>query len=173
MLRKSLWLVSGILITMLLFGRAMPEILAATPAPDIKGAPWFNSEPLSLEQLKGKVVLVEFWTYGCYNCRNVEPYIKQWYERYQSRGLTVVAVHTPEFDSERQPENVQRYITGKNIRYPVVMDNDFSIWKRYGNRYWPTMYLVDRQGRLVYKQIGEGNYDATERQIKALLDTAN
>lgn len=160
----------GAVLTVVLFaGSNTATTLPPSPAPDVHGAPWFNSTPLSLSQLKGNVVMVEFWTFGCYNCRNVEPYVKQWRTRYQSQGFTVIGVHTPEFDHERQAINVQNYLTANGINYPVVMDNDFAIWKRYNNRYWPAMYLIDKQGQLRYLHVGEGDYTTTEQQIQALL----
>ena len=139
-------------------------------APDISGAgTWFNSAPLSLAKLKGKVVLVEFWTFGCYNCRNVEPYVKQWHERYAGGGLVVVGVHTPEFAHEADPARVQRYLVDNHIRHAVVMDNDYLIWKRWSNRYWPAMYLLNKSGELCYRHSGEGRYRETETRIRQLL----
>jgi thiol-disulfide isomerase/thioredoxin len=169
MWRNAIFFIGAVLAILVIAGRNTATTLSPTPAPDIQGAPWFNSSPLTLAQLKGKVVMVEFWTYGCYNCRNVEPYVKQWQQRYQSQGFSVVGVHTPEFDHERQQANVQRYLHANNISYPVVMDNDFAIWKRYNNRYWPAMYLIDKQGQLRYLHVGEGDYATTEQQIQALL----
>jgi thiol-disulfide isomerase/thioredoxin len=169
MWRYVFYFVAGIMAVLLLVGRNNATTLTPTAAPDIHGSPWFNSAPLTLSKLKGKVVLVEFWTHGCYNCRNVEPYVKQWYNHYHNDGFTVVGVHTPEFDYEREAANVQGYIKSHDITYPVVMDNDFAIWRRYQNRYWPAMYLLDRQGRMRYLKIGEGGYAETEQQIKALL----
>ncbi len=139
------------------------------PAPDISGGPWLNSSPLQLVDLRGRVVLVEFWTYACWNCRNVEPYIKRWHETYGADGLVVVAVHTPELEVERDIDNVRQYASRRSLSYPIVIDNDFSIWRRFANRYWPTVYLIDKQGMLRYRAIGEGRYDTTERWIKELL----
>lgn len=115
-----------------------------TPAPEINGQSWLNSGPMQISGLKGKVVLVEFWTFGCYNYRNVEPYMKAWHQKYADRGLVVIGLHAPEFSYERSVTNVQRYVREHVIRYPVAIDNDFSTWKRYNNRYWPAMYLIDR-----------------------------
>lgn len=143
---------------------------ACTPAPDINGTgPWFNSPPLSLAQLKGKVVLVEFWTFGCSNCRNVAPYIKQWHERYADKGLVVVGVHTPEFAHEADPKRVKNYLRENDIRHPVVMDNDHAIWNRWNNRYWPAMYLLNPSGEVCYRHFGEGRYAETESRIRQLL----
>ena len=140
-----------------------------TPAPEFVEAAWINSPPLTMAGLRGNVVLVEFWTYGCSNCRNVEPYVKAWHEKYASRGLAVVGVHAPEFSHERQTDNVERYVRQSHIPYPVVIDNDFTIWKRYGTQAWPTMYLVDKRGAVRHVQVGEGRYADTERRIQALL----
>lgn len=143
---------------------------SCTAAPDIGGAgPWFNSPPLSLAQLKGKVVMVEFWTFGCYNCRNVEPYVKKWHERYMDDGLVVVGVHAPEFAHEADGKRVKAYLAENDIRHPVVLDNDYAIWKRWGNRYWPAMYLLNKSGELCYRHFGEGRYAETEAQIQRLL----
>ena len=141
-----------------------------TPAPEISGQSWLNSEPLELAELKGKVVLLEFWTFGCYNCRNVEPYIKSWHQKYAEKGLVVIGVHAPEFSYERSIANVQRYVREHAIQYPVAIDNDFHTWKRYQNRYWPAMYLIDKRGVIRYLRVGEGGYQQTEQKIRALLE---
>jgi thiol-disulfide isomerase/thioredoxin len=139
------------------------------PAPDIVSQTWLNSEPTPMAELKGKVVLVEFWTFGCYNCRNVEPYVKDWHKKYAGQGLVVIGVHSPEFNYEKDIQNVKRYLGDHDIRYAVAIDNDFVTWDRYGNRYWPAMYLIDKQGIIRYTRFGEGGYFQTERQIEALL----
>lgn len=139
------------------------------PAPDIRTAQWLNSEPLDWDRLKGKVVMVEFWTFGCYNCKNVEPYVKEWYKKYRSKGFEIVAVHSPEFDRERRIDNVREYVQDHSITYPVAIDNDFQIWRRFANRYWPAMYIVDKQGMIRYRFIGEGNYNKIESVLRALL----
>jgi len=138
-------------------------------APDITNKTWLNSAPLHLSNLKGNVVMVEFWTFGCYNCRNVEPYVKQWHQKYAEKGLVIIGVHSPEFSHERQVENVKRYIHEHDIRFPVPIDNDFSTWNKYGNRYWPAMYLIDKQGVIRHVRVGEGGYQETERWIQSLL----
>lgn len=138
-------------------------------APDITSQTWLNSSPLHLSDLKGKVVMVEFWTFGCYNCRNVEPYVKQWYRKYGDQGLVVIGVHSPEFSYEHNLDKVQRYLKDHDIRFPVPIDNDFATWNRYGNRYWPAMYLIDKQGVIRHVRIGEGGYQETERLIQSLL----
>lgn len=138
-------------------------------APDITNSTWLNSEPLRFADPKGKVILVEFWTLGCYNCRNVEPYVKQWHQQYAEQGFVVIGVHSPEFLHEREVENVKRYMKEHGIRFAVPIDNDFSTWNRYGNRYWPAMYLIDKRGIIRYIKVGEGGYSETERQIQTLL----
>jgi thiol-disulfide isomerase/thioredoxin len=149
--------------------RSSVHASVGTPAPEITTITWLNSEPKSIGGLKGKVVLVEFWTFGCYNCRNVEPYVKQWHQKYGNEGLVIVGVHSPEFGYERALNNVQRYIRDRGIQYAVAIDNDFAIWNRYKNRYWPAMYLIDKRGIIRYVRIGEGGYPQTEQQIQALL----
>jgi thiol-disulfide isomerase/thioredoxin len=148
---------------------------AGAPAPELSGGgAWINSAPLTLAGLRqqGKVVLIDFWTYGCYNCTNTLPYVKQWWEKYKGQGLVIVGVHTPEFDSERILENVQAAVKRQEIGWPIVQDNDYTIWRSYGNRYWPRFYLVDSRGQIIYDRIGEGAYEETERQIQAALAAA-
>ena len=142
-------------------------------APDfVAGGRWFNSRPLSLEQLRGRVVLVDFWTYTCINCIRTLPYIKAWDERYRDKGLTIVGVHTPEFAFEKEAGNVREAIEQNGLRYPVVQDNDFATWNAYGNQFWPAKYLIDAQGHVRFTHFGEGEYDTTERAIRALLAEA-
>jgi thiol-disulfide isomerase/thioredoxin len=146
-------------------GDQMPEIKAAK-------SQWLNSPPLTSDMLRGKVVLVEFWTYGCINCRRTLPYVKAWDEKYRASGLLVIGVHTPEFAYEKDKGNVERAINDLGITYPVVMDNDFEIWNAYKNRYWPAQYLMDAQGRIRHKHFGEGAYQETEKLIQTLLAEA-
>lgn len=141
-------------------------------APDITNPTWLNSEPLRLADLRGKVVMVEFWTFGCYNCRNVEPYVKQWHQKYADQGFIIIGVHSPEFSHEREIDNVRRYIKDHDIRFAVPIDNDFSTWNKYGNRYWPAMYLIDKRGIIRHVRIGEGGYQDTEATIRRLLAEA-
>jgi thiol-disulfide isomerase/thioredoxin len=138
-------------------------------APEFTNATWINSAPLRLTDLRGKVVLVEFWTFGCYNCRNVEPYVKSWHDKFKGGGLVVIGVHAPEFGYERILKNVRNYVREHNIQYAVVIDNDYITWNGYQNRYWPAIYLIDKQGVIRYTRIGEGSYDRTEKQIVDLL----
>lgn len=130
---------------------------------------WLNSQPLSMKDLYGKVVLVEFWTFGCWNCRNIEPQIRQWHQRYKDEGLVVIGVHTPEFSYERKLDKLRNYVDEHGIRYPVVIDNDTEIWQAFHNWAWPTIYLINRQGEIRYSRIGEGGYRETERAIRKML----
>jgi thiol-disulfide isomerase/thioredoxin len=139
------------------------------PAPEITGQTWINAAATRLAELRGKVILVEFWTFGCFNCRNVEPHVKAWHQKYAEQGLVVIGVHTPETDFERYSKNVEHYVREEHIPYTVVTDNDFATWNRYGNKAWPTVHLIDKQGFIRYTHIGEGSYSQTEQQIQALL----
>ncbi|MEA2420391.1 MAG: hypothetical protein QOE60_2597 [Thermoleophilaceae bacterium] len=145
-------------------------------APDFTGNQrWFNTPgdaPLRLRQLRGRVVLVDFWTYTCINCIRTLPYVRAWDERYRERGLTVVGVHTPEFPFERDAGNVERAIGQNGLRYAVAQDNDYATWDAWGNQYWPAKYLIDARGRVRYAHFGEGDYDKTESAIRALLAEA-
>jgi thiol-disulfide isomerase/thioredoxin len=130
---------------------------------------WLNSEPLTAEELRGRAVLVDIWTYSCVNWLRTLPYVSAWAERYRGRGLLVVGAHCPEFGFEHDLDNVRHAIRELGVDYPVVIDNDFAIWQSLANRYWPAVYLVDRDGRIRYRHFGEGNYDETERAIQQLL----
>jgi thiol-disulfide isomerase/thioredoxin len=130
---------------------------------------WLNSEPLTAEGLRGRVVLVDFWTYSCVNWLRTLPYVSAWDESYRDRGLVVVGVHAPEFGFEHDLDNVQRATRELGVGYPVVIDNDFTIWRSFENRYWPAVYLVDRDGRVRFRHFGEGAYEETERAIQQLL----
>ena len=133
---------------------------------------WLNSPPLTMEALRGKVVLVDFWTYSCINCIRTTPYLRAWAEKYRDQGLVVVGVHTPEFAFEKRAENVGRAVSGFGITYPVAVDSDFRIWRAWRNNAWPAFYLVDAQGRVRYSHLGEGRYDRTEAAIQDLLREA-
>lgn len=143
----------------------MPSISDATH--------WFNSPPLTSESLRGKVVLVDFWTYSCINCLRTLPYLKAWDEKYRSQGLVIIGVHTPEFAFEKDQHNVGQAIRDLGIKYPVAMDNQYAIWNAYNNQYWPAHYLIDAQGRIRDQHFGEGAYDETERMIQTLLKEAH
>jgi len=142
---------------------------AAPPAPDFVAGTWINSEPVKLDQLRGRVVLVEFWTFDCYNCRNTLPTVKDWDLKYRERGLTIIGVHTPETDGEYVLDNVRREVSNLGIKYPVVTDNDYKTWKAYNVQAWPTIFVLDKQGRARWMHLGEGRYDETEGVIKKLL----
>lgn len=163
-----------------LFSWQIPSRLAmsvVSPAQARQGAPelqgnghWFNSEPLTLAKLRGKVVLVDFWTYGCVNCVNTLPHVTALYEKYKDKGLVVIGVHTPEFAFERSSANVQTALKRHGITYPVVQDNESLIWNAYSNQYWPAQYLIDRNGQIVYTHAGEGSYQEMDRLVGQLLD---
>jgi thiol-disulfide isomerase/thioredoxin len=139
-------------------------------APDFEGVDrWLNSGPLTLEELRGKVVLIDFWTYSCVNCLRTLPYVERWYETYREAGLVVVGVHTPEFAFERVPDNVERAVRALGVRYPVALDNGYGTWNAWGNRYWPAKYLIDRRGHVRYAHFGEGDYQRSEDVIRTLL----
>ena len=141
----------------------------ASAAPEFAKGSWINSDPLTLAKLRGHVVVVEFWTFGCYNCRNTLPSVKDWDTKYRDRGLTIVGVHTPETDSEYSLDNVRKEVPSLGIKYPIVTDNDYKTWKAYGVEAWPTMVVLDKQGRVRWVHVGEGRYGDTENVIKTLL----
>jgi cytochrome c biogenesis protein CcdA/thiol-disulfide isomerase/thioredoxin len=159
--------------------------LAAKPAAELKleeglGTPyaapqfvgisaWINSPPLTMQQIKGKVVLVDFWTYSCINCVRTLPYITAWDKKYRDQGLVIVGVHSPEFEFEKNIANVQAAVAHEGIHYPVALDNSLDTWSNFDNRYWPAHYLIDRNGQVVYTHFGEGGYDVTENNIRYLL----
>jgi thiol-disulfide isomerase/thioredoxin len=141
-------------------------------APEI-GRVWLNSPPLSFRQLRGRVVLVDFWDYTCVNCIRTLPYVQAWHERYVSKGLTVIGVHTPEFTFAQYESNVERGVREFGLTYPIVIDSDHEIWKAFANRYWPTKYLLDKEGYLRYAHFGEGEYRECEEAIRELLKEIN
>jgi thiol-disulfide isomerase/thioredoxin len=138
-------------------------------APEISSGEWINSEPLTLQTLRGRVVLIEFWTFACYNCRNTLPTLKTWDARYRDKGLTVIGVHTPEQDVERNIDSLRREVASLDIKYPVVSDNDYATWKSYKVEAWPTLFVLDKQGHVRWTHEGEGAYAETEDVIKKLL----
>lgn len=141
------------------------------PAPPIEGiSAWINSPPLQLDQLKNKVVLIDFWTYSCINCIHTLPYLKDWYEKYHDKGFIIIGIHSPEFEFERNLDNVKNAVAKLGIVYPVALDNNFITWQNYHNRYWPAHYLIDKGGNVVYEHFGEGEYDVTENNIRYLLN---
>ncbi len=138
-------------------------------APDLAGGYWVNSDPLTIESLRGKVVLLDFWDYTCVNCIRTLPYVGEWHRRYASHALAVVGVHAPEFTFAKDLEGVKQAVERFAIEYPVVMDNGYSIWQAYANRYWPAKYLIDHAGYIRYHHYGEGAYLQTEQAIQTLL----
>lgn len=140
------------------------------PMPSLDGATgWLNSRPLTKEQLRGKVVLVDFWAYSCINCLRAMPYVNAWYRHYKDSGLVILGVHSPEFAFEKDDGNVQAAIKKFEIQYPVVLDNDHAIWKAFNNRFWPAHYFVDAKGQIRGHHFGEGKYARSERLIRQLL----
>jgi thiol-disulfide isomerase/thioredoxin len=139
--------------------------------PSLSGAvAWLNSPPLSRETLRGKVVLIDFWTYSCINCLRTLPYLKAWYERYKDRGFVIIGVHAPEFAFEKDEANVRRAVQELGVRYPVAIDNNYAIWRAFNNEYWPAHYFIDASGRVRGHHFGEGSYEESERLIRTLLD---
>jgi cytochrome c biogenesis protein CcdA/thiol-disulfide isomerase/thioredoxin len=142
--------------------------------PDFSGATaWINSAPLTLESLRGKVVLVDFWTYSCINCLRTLPYIKAWNEKYKASGLVIIGVHTPEFPFEKDEANVRKAVKDLGVVYPVPMDNDYKIWRSFNNEYWPADYFIDATGKIRFHHFGEGAYEESEQWIRTLLKEAN
>lgn len=140
------------------------------PAPEISGIKsWLNSKPLTISSLKGKVVLIDFWTYSCINCLRTLPYITKWDQTYRDKGLIIIGIHAPEFEFEKNADNVQNAIKRNNVKYPVALDNNLDTWRAFQNKYWPAHYLIDKDGNVVYTHFGEGNYDKTENNIRYLL----
>ncbi len=156
-------------------GKPMFDLLdpKGTKAPElIPGGAWFNSDPLTLTALKGKVVIIDFWTYSCINCQRTLPYLREWNEKYKDKGLVIIGVHAPEFEFEKSEKNVAQAIKDFQLTYPVVQDNDFATWRAYNNRYWPAKYIIDKEGYIRYHHFGEGAYDETEKVIQELLKEA-
>ncbi|MBD2691728.1 thioredoxin family protein [Anabaena catenula] len=151
------------------------KVVAANPhagksLPEFEGiSQWLNYTPLAITNLKGNVVLVQFWTFACINCQRTLPYITKWHRQYAGQGLKVIGIHTPEFAFERDINNIKRALKKNQITYPVAVDNEFKTWNAYKNEYWPHLFLADRQGQLRYDHIGEGAYEKTEQTIRQLL----
>ena len=159
-----------IFLTTLLASFQLSHAFVGQKAPEILSPFWINSEPKTLASLKGKVVMVEFWTFGCYNCRNVEPQIKKWHHSFSDKGLVIIGVHSPEFSFEKDIEAVKHYVKKNAVPYPIAIDNTFTIWNHFKNRYWPALYLIDKKGVIRYIRIGEGGYKKTEEMIIKLLE---
>jgi len=153
---------------------AQPQLATEGSLPSLDGAvAWLNSPPLTREQLKGKVVLVDFWTYSCINCLRAIPYVEAWAEKYKKDGLVVIGVHTPEFAFEKDQGNVAKSVRDLKITYPVAIDSNYAIWKAFNNQYWPAHYFIDRQGKIRHHHFGEGEYDKSEQVIQQLLKEGN
>ncbi|MFB0689920.1 cytochrome c biogenesis protein DipZ [Agrobacterium pusense] len=150
-----------------------PALPVEGTAPSLDGAvEWLNSPPLAREDLRGKVVLIDFWTYSCINCIRTLPYVRAWAEKYRDQGLVVIGVHAPEFAFEKKIDNVRQAVAGFKIEYPVAIDNDYRIWRAFDNSYWPAHYLIDAKGQIRYHHFGEGDYRETEEAIQDLLREA-
>lgn len=139
------------------------------PAPELHAEGWLNSPPLTGRELAGKVVVYDFWTYSCVNCVRTLPYLRAWHDRYRDDGLVIVGVHSPKFDFEKNHGNVERAVSRLEVTWPVALDDGMAIWRDFNNRYWPTKWITDRQGRVRYVHPGEGNYAETESVIRTLL----
>jgi len=158
--------VTGVRVTNTL----LDGLLRPYQAPAISGiTTWINSTPVDIAALRGKVILIDFWTYSCINCLRSLPYIKEWYTRYHQDGLVVIGIHTPEFAFEKNSDNVRAAVKRLGILYPVALDNNYATWINYGNHYWPAHYLINKEGQVVYQHFGEGDYDVTEANIRYLL----
>jgi len=140
------------------------------PAPELNNQVWLNTDqPLRLEDLRGKVVLLDMWTFGCINCRHVIPSLRGWYQSYGDKGLVVIGNHYPEFGYEADLDNLKQALVDLDVPYPVAQDNQGETWRAYKNRYWPALYLIDKRGHIRYRHIGEGAYAETEAAIQTLL----
>ena len=160
--------------TRLLEAQEPPSIVGSSPLSGLSGATsWINSSPLTAKQLKGKVVLVDFWDYSCINCIRAIPYVRAWAEKYKDSGLVVIGVHTPEFDIEKEMPNVQKAVNKFGITYPVALDNNYAVWNAFHNQYWPAHYFIDSRGKVRYEHFGEGEYAQSEQWIQSLLKEAN
>ncbi len=151
-------------------GATAVQLADLGPAPELRGiTSWINSDSLTMASLRGKVVLVHFWTFACINCLHVQPYVKTWAERYAADGLVVIGVHTPELSFERELDNVRNAVAADGVRFPVAFDPDFATWRAYDNHAWPAFYFVDRTGRIRHVHVGEGDYEGSEAVIQTLL----
>ncbi len=151
-----------------------PSIVGSSPLYGLSGATgWLNSKPLTAKDLKGKVVLVDFWTYSCINCLRTLPYIEAWSQKYKDSGLVVIGVHTPEFDFEKQLPNVQKAVQKFGVTYPIALDSNQAIWNAFHNEFWPAHYFIDAKGKVRFEHFGEGDYDQSERWIQQLLQERN
>jgi len=167
---KKLMLFAGLLLGTLSVSSVVVAAPTPAQAPEFAGIDhWFNSQPLSMAGLRGKVVLIDFWAYSCINCLRAMPHVEHLYQTYKDKGLVVVGVHSPEFDFEHDPANVQAAIERIGVTYPVAMDSGLDTWNAWHNQYWPAEYLVDANGQLIGSHYGEGGYDKMENAIRLLL----
>jgi thiol-disulfide isomerase/thioredoxin len=170
---RRLWFVAALASLVVIPIGLAARLPVEKPMPAIKGAnAWINSQALSTQDLRGKVVLVDFWTYTCINWRRTMPYLRAWAEKYRDNGLVVVGVHTPEFSFEKDLDNVRRAAKQLRVDYPIAVDNDYAIWNAFDNHYWPALYFIDAQGHIRHHQFGEGDYDRLEQVIQQLLTEA-
>jgi thiol-disulfide isomerase/thioredoxin len=173
---RTLVIAAGIAAVISLYGAGSAAISGQQALPSDSAAPeftgidlWLNSEPLDMAKLRGKVVLVDFWTYSCINCAHTLPALVKWHRAYKDQGLVVIGVHTPEFPYERETAGLQTAMQRFHIEYPVAQDNHYATWQAYNNQYWPAQYLIDRNGRIVRQHFGEGGYEEMEQAIREQL----
>lgn len=152
----------------------LPDLPVEGVLPELTGATaWLNSPPLTAQSLRGKVVLVDFWTFACINCQRALPHVRAWADKYKNQGLVVLGVHSPEFAYERKIDNVKRALGELGLTFPIAIDNDFAIWKSFSNQYWPAHYFIDAKGRIRFHHFGEGDYEHSEQVIRQLLEEAS
>jgi thiol-disulfide isomerase/thioredoxin len=167
---KQLWLVVALMSIFSTSGEVNAKAPVQAPMPALdRATSWLNTTPLRAADLRGKVVLVDFWTYTCINWRRTLPWLREWDRKYKDAGLVVIGVHTPEFSFEHELENVRNAAREQDVPYPIVLDSNYAIWNAFRNQYWPAVYLVDAQGRIRHEQFGEGDYDRLESVIQQLL----
>jgi thiol-disulfide isomerase/thioredoxin len=170
---KQFWLVAILMSVFTTAASPGAKLPVAGTMPSLDGADtWLNSPPLRAADLRGKVVLVDFWTYTCINWRRTMPWLRAWAQKYKDQGLVIVGVHTPEFSFERELDNVRRAAKEQRVDYPIAVDSQYAIWNAFDNHYWPALYVIDAQGRIRHRQFGEGDYDQLELVIQQLLTEA-
>jgi thiol-disulfide isomerase/thioredoxin len=171
-MKVQLWFVAVVVSAITVIGISVKS-LAGEPMRSLGRAQvWLNSRPLSAGDLRGKVVLIDFWTYTCINWRRTLPYLRAWEQKYKDQGLVIIGVHTPEFSFEKNVDNVRAAAMAQKVDYPIVIDSDYTIWEAFANHYWPALYVIDAQGRIRYHQFGEGEYKRSEVIIQQLLTEA-
>ena len=165
-MKKRIWLGAVLSTILVCTASSAEDRMLQQQMPSLGRAnAWLNTHPLSAAELRGKVVLIDFWTYTCINWRRTLPYVRAWADKYRNQGLIVVGVHTPEFSFERDLDNVRHAASEQQVTYPIAVDSDYAIWRAFDNQYWPALYFVDAQGRIRYQQFGEGEYERSERMI--------